>query len=121
MTLTPRQWRQVLYCTAEELRARRAGKTPGVQSWNAELIRAVELELATSASGTESDCTDVSSETKAPIGVRQAAAILDCSTRYVRAIAEEKLGGMQVDGRWLFNEDDVMAYAKGQKHGRIAS
>lgn len=45
MTLTPRQWRHVLYCTAEELRDRRAGKSPGVRPWNAEIIRAVELEL----------------------------------------------------------------------------
>jgi hypothetical protein len=117
--LTPRQLRQLLYCTAEELRARRAGKSPGVQPWNAELLRAVELELATSESGSEFDCANEESQAKVPISARQAADILCCSTRYIRDIAE-RIGGVRVDGRWLFDEDDVMAYAEGND-GRAAS
>lgn len=116
--LTPRQWRLVLYCVGEELRARRAGKAP-VQSWNAELIRAVEIEIATSESGSESDCAGEESEPKVPISARQAADIIGCSSRYVRGIAR-KLGGVKVDGRWVFDEGDVLAHAEGQKHGRLA-
>lgn len=116
--LTPRQWRLVLYCASEELRARRGGKAP-VQSWNAELIRAVELEMATSESGSEFDCGNEQSEPKVPISARQAADIIGCSSRYVRDIARE-LRGVKVDGRWVFDEDDVLAHAEGQKHGRLA-
>jgi excisionase family DNA binding protein len=120
MTLTPRQWRQLLFLSAEELRERRAGKPPGVQSWNAELVRAVELELATSEAGTEFDCGNEQSEAKVPISARQAANILECSDRYVRDIAKEKLGGVRVGGRWVFNEDDVLAYAEGRTNDRAA-
>jgi hypothetical protein len=117
--LTPRQWRQVLFCCAEELRERRAGKTPGVQPWSAKLVRAVELELATSESGSEFDCGNGQSEAKAPISARDAAEILRCTTRYIRDIAEERLGGVKVDGiGWVFNEDDVLAYAEGRNNGR---
>lgn len=118
--LTPRQWRQVLFCCAEELRERRSGKAPGVRPWNAEIVRAVELALATSGSGTEISCGHEQSKAKVPIGVRQAAEILGCSSRYVRSIAEEKLGGVRVAGRWLFDEDDVLACAERHRNGRAA-
>jgi hypothetical protein len=117
--LTTRQWRQLLFCTAEELRARRAGKAPGVRPWNAELVRAVELELATSESGSEMDWGHEQSEAKV-ISARQAADIIGCSSRYVRDIADE-LGGMKVDGRWVFDEDNVLAYAERRRNGRAAS
>jgi hypothetical protein len=109
--LTERQWRQLLYCTAEELRARRAGKSPGVQKWNAELIRAVELELALSAPGQEPG-TNESALSHDWIGSDQAASILGWHVRTVRR-RRAYLDGRKVAGALVFRESVVRQYAEG--------
>jgi hypothetical protein len=120
MTLTSRQWRQVLFCTAEELRARRAGKAPGVQPWNAELVRAVELELAVSESGHDSVGDQQHWEADRWITARQAADILGLSKRQTQRLAAD-LEGHRVDGRWQFRQSTVMNYTEGRQDGRAAS
>ena len=97
----------MLYCCAEELRARRAGKAP-VMPWNSEILRAVELQVATSEAGSRTACTAAQSE-DASISARQAAKILRCTSRYIRHIAVE-LHGVRVDGRWVFDEGIVRDY-----------
>lgn len=119
MTLTPRQWRHALFCAAEELRARQAGKPPGPQPWNAELLRALELEIAVSESGRDSADAQQDSEVDRWITARQAADILGLSKRQTQRLAAD-LQGERVDGRWQFRRSTVMAYAEGREDGRLA-
>jgi hypothetical protein len=119
MTLTPRQWRHVLYCTAEELRERRAGKAPGVRPWNAELVRAVELELAVSLSGQENSTRAAELTYDDPIGSEQAAAILCWHVRTVRRRWED-IGGKKVGRKLVFRESVVRQYAEALTDGRTA-
>lgn len=114
--LTPRLRERALWCAQRVLAAREAGEYPGrPQRWNYELVKALELWVATSGAGTGTPCGDGQSEAKVPISTRQAADIIGCSSRYVREIAAEQLGGVQIDGgRWLLNEDKVRVYAEGR-------
>ena len=120
MTLTPRQWRQLLYCSAEELRERRAGKPPGVQPWNAELVRAVELELAVSLAGQENTDDESTLGHENWIGTEQAAEILGWHVRTVRRRRND-LGGRKVAGALVFRESVVRQYAEGLTDGRPAA
>jgi hypothetical protein len=101
MTLTPRQWRQTLYCVAEELRERRGGKTPGVRPWNAELVRAVELELAVSLSGQENSADTSELEHENWIGSEQAASILGWHVRKVGRRRNTMQPGKPLPGRTM--------------------
>lgn len=113
MTLTPRLNRLALFLAEQELRTRKgepvAPRPPQPIGWEAELVRALELEVATSATGSRTACRPAQSDKKEPIGVDKAAEILRCTTRFVRQIAPE-LGGVKVSGRWLLDEDEVIAY-----------
>lgn len=118
--LTPRLLRLALFCAEQELRARERkplAPKPQVQGWESELVRALELEVATSASGSGIGCMPGQSAAKAPIGVREAAGILRCTTRFVRQIAPE-LGAVKVSGRWLLDEVEVLAYKERQQNAR---
>jgi excisionase family DNA binding protein len=120
--LTPRLLRLALFAADQELKARRGDKLPPkppIQGWESELVRALELEVSTSASGSATGCTPGQSEAKAPIGVREAAEILRCTTRFVRQIAPE-LGAVKVSGRWLIEEAEVMTYKERRRNARLA-
>lgn len=111
--------KQLLYCCAAEDRARKAGKPPGPQPWLSRLIRRLELDIATSADGSDVGCGSEESVEKAPISAEDAAGLLGCSTRYLRYIATD-LDGVKVSGRWVFNEDIVREYAEERRGGRVA-
>jgi excisionase family DNA binding protein len=125
MTLTPRLLALALYCAEQALEDRKGGKPPGVSKtgWESELIRALQLAVATSDSGTEFDCGEPQSEPGAQWSARQAAEFLGCSDRQVRNLAAaERLPAEKVDGtRWSFKENDVRAYKGDTTNGRRAS
>jgi hypothetical protein len=112
--LNDRELKLLLYCAAEEKRARENGKCP-VQKWNGELIRRVELELAVSRSGHESDCD--AEESDAWLSAREAATQLGLSKRQTTRLAAD-LDGRIIDGRWIFSADAVTEYAKGRNDDR---
>jgi len=123
MTLTPRLLRLALYCADQELKARRGDKLPPkrpIQGWESKLVRALELEVSTTADGSVKPCGNASSEVKVPISTERAAEILRCTTRYIREIAE-RLDGVKVGSRWVFDEDTVRAYREKQRNARLAS
>jgi hypothetical protein len=110
---TDTELRYLLYCGSQELRARRAGKAPGVQRPLVELVRRLQLEIATaSQSGHESEDGQPQSEVDAWITARQAAAMLGLSKRQTTRLAAS-LGGRLIGGRWLFSASAVHDYAKG--------
>jgi len=120
--LTPRLWGFALYCANQELRRRRGDKPPPrrpIQGWESELVRALELEVSTSAIGSAAPGGDEQSETVL-ISASQAAVILRCTTRYIGQIAEDRLGGVKVAGRWVFDESTVREYREGQRNARLA-
>lgn len=120
MNYSVTELKQILYCCAAEDRARKAGKPPGPQPWLSRLIRRLELDIATSADGSDIGCGREESVEKAPISAAEAAALIGCSSRYLRYIAEADLGGVKVAGRWVFNEDMVREYAEERRGGRVA-
>jgi hypothetical protein len=123
MSLDERLLRLALYCAGEERDARREGKPPGVQAWNSELIRALELELAASASGQPAAdrMSSFSHEQDDDwIGTLAAARILQWDERRTRRHAAD-LEGRKVAGKWVFRAKAVTAYAEGLTHARLVS
>lgn len=121
MSLTPRLLRLALWCAKQELEARGNGKTPGVQQWNAELVRALELELAVSASG-QSKGGELSGldHDEEWIGTAEAARILRWYERKVRRRAPD-LDGRKVSGQLVFRASTVRAYAEAVTNGRTVA
>lgn len=119
--MNPRLWRFALWCAAEELRARHAGKLPGVQPWNAELVRALELELAVSSTRHESACSAEQSDydDDDPIGTLDAARLLGWSMRRVQRHAGD-LDGHAVGGRLVFQRTTVIEYREAMNGRDIA-
>ena len=121
MSLTPRLWRLCLWCAQEELNARRNGKTPGVQAWNAELVRALEMEVAVSSTR-QQDCDgqpNCHCEHDDWIGSVAAAQILGWNIRDVQRKSAD-LDGRKFAGKWRFRESAVLQYAEGLTNGRLA-
>lgn len=119
--MTPRLWSLALWCANEVLDARRGGEAPGVQQWNAELVRALEHEhaVALAHSRQENDCCAQSSERDDDddwVCTADAAAILGCSARTVQRRAAD-LDGQLVAGQYVFRESDVRAYAEAMRNG----
>lgn len=52
------------------------------------------------------------------IDTEAAAEILDCTTRYIRDIAADRLGGQRIAGRWMFSERVVRLYAASRRRIR---
>lgn len=76
------------------------------------------LESLTGGSRSGTNCVVVQQQSSYDvIGADQAAAILGCSSRYVRRIHTD-LDGHQIAGRWAFNRHTVLDYAaaKGAQH-----
>ena len=97
-----RSLRLALWCANQELDARRSGKHPGVQPWNAELIRAIELELAVSASGqAEHDNMSLSDHDDELLSTAEAARLLRWHERTLRRRASD-LGGRKTSAGWIF-------------------
>lgn len=71
--------------------------------------------MSGSVRGTKPAAGQSDSENGDLIETAAAAEILGCSTRYVRRIGEDRLGGFRVAGRWVFNERVVRLYAAGRK------
>ena len=117
MTLTVRHLRLALWCANEELRARAAGKLPGVQAWNADLVRALELELAVSQSGHRDDGGEEDWDPQAWMTAAETAVVLGMSKRHVNRIAES-LGCKDIGGRRLFPAASVNEYAEGRRDVR---
>jgi hypothetical protein len=103
-----------LFCAEQELKARRAGKPPGPQPWNAELVRALELETATSGLGHPSDAAESDSEATEWVSTREAAVLLGLSKRQAQRLAAD-LDGRIIGGRWVFPLTAVAEYAEGRK------
>jgi hypothetical protein len=124
MTLTPRLRRLALFSAQQELLARRAGKPPGEQPWNRELVEVLEHEVRTSGSGNGGNgtgCAGAELKPKNLISARQAGKILDCTARQVRNIDPAELGGVKVEGLgWVFEEDKVLEHREVQRNVRRA-
>jgi hypothetical protein len=101
-----------LWCAQEELNARRNGKTPGVQPWNAELVRALDLELRVSSTRHEWDCTASESDHDDWIGTAEAARILQWNVRRIQRRADD-LDGRKIGRQLMFRESAVREYAEG--------
>lgn len=118
MSLDERTLRLALWCANQELAARRAGKSPGLQPWNAELVRALELELAVSASG---QCQGAELKYSLHeddwIGSAEAARILRWHERTLRRRASD-LDGRKVAGKLVFQASIVRSYAEAVNDGR---
>lgn len=119
MSLTERQLEQAIWCAGQELGARRAGKPPGVRPWNAELIRALELELATASSSRQDGCRDPSDSDHEDqfIGSVRAARILGWTVRQVQRYAAD-LEAEKISGKLVFRTRNVIEYAEALTHAR---
>ena len=118
MSLTSRQLRLALYCSHQELTARRAGKPPGVQPWNAELVRTLELELAVSTSGQETGGETADLNHDRFLTAREAAERLGVDSRTVRRHRlRADLEGRFIGKQWMFPESAVREYAQGLTDG----
>ncbi|MCV7088888.1 helix-turn-helix domain-containing protein [Mycobacterium interjectum] len=114
---TKDQLRQLSYCVGEELRARAAGKGPGVQPWIRKLSQHLDIAVAMSESGHESDCDAPQSEISDSISAREAATVLKLSKRQAQRLGPEIPGAKVVGGRWLFPRQAVEEYARGRIDG----
>ncbi|MDX1878217.1 hypothetical protein SBE55_10345 [Mycolicibacterium sp. 141076] len=119
--LNERHLELVLYCCGQELAARRAGKKPGVQQWNSEVIRAVELELAVTRTRQSERARDSCSKYEHWIDSTVAAGILGWSLRRVQRHAADLDGHKIASGAWLFPATVVYEYAAGLKDGRATA
>ncbi|MGH3968897.1 MAG: hypothetical protein ACRDTV_12485 [Mycobacterium sp.] len=120
MTFSAAELRQMLYCCAEELRARTQGKPPGPQPWLRNLVRRLEGEVAVASSRQESDGQQPHSEHEVWIGSRQAARMLGCGLRTIQRRAND-LDSQLVAGKLVFRESVVREYAEGLTDERFAS
>jgi hypothetical protein len=118
VSLDERMIRLALWCAGQEHEARRAGKPPGVQPWNAELVRALELELGVASSGHPPERNHALSES-CWISCREAARLLGISRRQAHRLTGD-LDGVLVDGRWLFRQAVVEEYAKRRRGEQVA-
>jgi hypothetical protein len=112
VSLTSRVLKLALYCAGEELRARHAGKPPGVQAWNAEVVRALELEIAVSTSGQETGWETAGLNHDRFLTARESADIIGVDSRTVRRLAAD-LEGRLCGRQWMFPEAVVREYAEG--------
>jgi hypothetical protein len=120
MSLSERHLGQALFCAAEVHRARRDGKQPGVKPWNAELIRALELELAVSRSRRD-EIGDLSpTEHEEWIGTRDAATRLGWTARQVQRRAAD-LAGYRTSAGWIFPAAAVEECAEAMTDGRTVA
>lgn len=120
MTFTGAELGQILYCCAEELRARQRGKPPGPQPWLRNLVRRLELEVAVSPTRQEKnrDTTDLGHDSW--IGSQLAAKLLGWDIRQVQRRAAD-FDGRKVGARWVFREAAVREYAEGLTNGRLTA
>jgi hypothetical protein len=121
MMFSESEVRQLLYCAAEELRARRLGKPPGPARWLAKLIRRLELELAVSTSGQEACCKTADLNYDRMLTAREAAEILEVTSRTIRRRLAGDLEGQLIGRQWMFPESVVREYAEGLTDVRSAS
>lgn len=115
---TDDQLRQMLYCCAEELRARVAGKRPGPQPWLRNLVRRLELEVVVSSSRQSDELDDARSVDDVWIGTSGAARILRWHPRKVQRCKTD-LDGQMVSGKLVFSERTVRDYAEALSDARI--
>lgn len=118
--LNERHLQLLLYCCGQELAARRAGKKPGVQQWNSEVIRALELELAVTRTR-QSERERDSLSNHEHIDSRTAARILGWSLRRVQRHAADLDGHKIASGAWLFPASVVYDYSAGLNDGRATA
>lgn len=105
--------RQLLYCCAEELRARTHGKPPGPAPWLRNLVRRLELEVAASSTRQASERDESCSEhDEVWIGSLHTAQMLGWDIRKVQRRAAD-FGGQKVGARWVFRESAVREYLEG--------
>lgn len=118
LMFTDTELRQLLYCAAEELRARVRGKRPGPQPWLRDLVRRLELEVAVSSSRHDERCDLQLCEHEIEwIGTTQAASVLGWHERHVQRRATD-LDGQKVAGKWIFRATVVRNYAEALNDGR---
>jgi hypothetical protein len=117
---TETELRQLLFCCAEELRARALGKAPGPQQWLRNLVRRLELEVAVSSSRQGCGDDDAASEHDDWIGTAEAARILRWHPRRVQRLASD-LDGRKVSGKLVFSERVVRQYAEGLTDDRATA
>jgi hypothetical protein len=117
MSLDERFLERALWCANQELHARRNGKHPGMLPWNAELVRALELELAVSRSRQDVVVGVQLSKHEEWIITRDAAVILGWTARQVQRRASD-LEGRKTSAGWIFPASVVHEYAEEMTNGR---
>jgi hypothetical protein len=112
--------RLALFCSEEELKARRNGKAPGLQSWNQELVTelANEVAMLSSRQSERPDPSDLNHESDW-IGSQQVSRILGWNIWTVQRRAND-LDGRKVAGKYVFRESVVRDYADGLTDGELA-
>lgn len=105
MNLTEEQIQLALYAVRDLLARRALGGQPIPTG-----LDRLHEQLATSAHGTENGVAERQSTTEELIDTTEAAAILNCSTRWVRQIRHD-LDGQNISGRWVFKRQTVVEYA----------
>lgn len=97
------------YCTAREIRRRELAceqVDPAVRGLFDRLDAAVRMSVA----GHESTCREAQLTQDELIGPKAAAEIIGCTPRHVRRI-RAYLGGIPVEGAWVFKCQTVLDYA----------
>ncbi|AYE93451.1 hypothetical protein C0J29_00095 [Mycobacterium paragordonae] len=106
MELTPEQVRLTLYATRDLVTRRTLGGQPIPKGMHTLL-----KQLIASAHGSGFSTPERELVTLELVNSAGAAEILNCSTRWVRTISN-KLGGRNVNGRWIFRRQTVIEYAQ---------
>lgn len=112
MELTPEQVRLTLYATRDLVTRRTLGGQPipkGMHTLLSGLIAATH-----SADGSEYRTAEPQLDAEELIDSVGAAQILNCSTRWVRAIHND-IDGRNINGRWIFRRQTVVDYAHERK------
>jgi hypothetical protein len=120
MTLTLRVIRLALFCSEEELKARRKGKPPGLADWNHEVVAELAREVAMLSSQQSEQCGQSDLENESDwIGSQQVSRILGWNIWTVQRRAND-LDGRKVAGKYVFRESAVRDYAEALTDGELA-
>jgi hypothetical protein len=105
VNLTPEQVRLALYAVRDLMTRRTLGGQSIPRGFDTFLD-----QLVTSARGTENTTAAPQLTPGELIDTTEAAAILNCSPRWVRHIRND-LDGLNISGRWIFKRQTVVDYA----------
>lgn len=113
MTLAPKWIQLAIFAADEERKARQAGKFPGHERWNDELIEELSQELAKVSRSRQPARSGQSAWSHDELlSSRQVAEMIGRGQRWVQRHAVE-LGGIYVDGRPVFRASIIREHLEG--------